>query len=201
MRGTGLQSGIGIGDGTPGIVVEVTLDITADDPSEGSDEVVDLSRIGTSDGIRYTDSVQTDLVDGPVDGQQVDQFRSEGILGGEPDLDVLALDKLDDLDGLLGDPSHVLAVRVFTQEGRGPDDDIDTVHTRLDGESGVIHVTSDMSQDLGLLQTHVTDGLAVLERFGRGGGRGELDVFHTKVIQTAVSGVGKYGLAKSLQAE
>ena len=37
---------------------------------------------------------------------------------------------------------------------------------------------------LGLLQTHVTDSLAVLERLGRSGRRGELDVLDTKVIQT-----------------
>jgi hypothetical protein len=38
-------------------------------------------------------------------------------------------------------------VRVFTEERRGTDDDVDTIDTGLDGESGVIHVTSDVSQD------------------------------------------------------
>ena len=147
VGGTCLQSGVGVGDGTSGIVVEVALDVTADDTSEGPDEVVNLSRVGASDGIGDTDSVQTDLVDGSVDGQEVDELGSERILGREPDLDPLGLDKLDDLDGLLGDPGHVLAVRVFTEERRGTDDDIDTVNTGLNGEAGVVHVTSDVGQD------------------------------------------------------
>jgi hypothetical protein len=147
VSGTGLQGGVGVGDGTSGIVVEVALDVTADNTSEGPDEVVDLSRVRTTDGIGDTDSIQTDLVDGSVDGQEVDELGSERVLGREPDLDALGLDKLDNLDGLLGDPSHVLAVRVFTEERRGTDDDVDTIDTGLDGESGVVHVTSDVSQD------------------------------------------------------
>lgn len=41
----------------------------------------------------------------------------------------LALDILNDLDGGLGDISHVLSVRELTEERRCPDDDIDAVYT------------------------------------------------------------------------
>ncbi len=41
----------------------------------------------------------------------------------------LALDKVDDLDGSLGDVGHILAMRELAEEGRSADDDIDTVDT------------------------------------------------------------------------
>jgi hypothetical protein len=147
VSSTGFESGVGVGDGTSRVVVEMTLDVTADDASEGPDEIVDLSRVGTSDGIGYTDTVETDLVDRSVDAQQVDQVGSEGIFGRESDLNVLGLDVFNDFDGLLGDPGHVLSVRVFSEERRGTDDDVDTVNTRLDGETGVVHVTSNVGEN------------------------------------------------------
>lgn len=91
-------------------------------------------------------------------------------------------------DSLLGDPGHVLAVRVFPQERTRPDNDIDTVNTRLDGESGVVHVASNVRQDLGSLEAERTDCLAVVERFGRGGGRGELDVFDAEFVEAEGEG-------------
>ena len=147
VSGTGFESGVGVGDGASRVIVEMTLNVTADDASEGPYEIVDLSRVGTSDGIGYTDTVETDLVDRSVDAQEVDQVGSEGIFGRESDFNVLGLDVFDDFDGLLGDPGHVLSVRVFSEERRGTDDDVDTVNTSLDGETGVIHVTSNVSED------------------------------------------------------
>lgn len=99
-------------------------------------------------------------------------------------------------NSLLGDPSHVLSVRVFPEERTRSDNDIDTIHTGLDGESGVVHVTSNMGEDLGSLEAEGTDGLAVVERFGRGGGRGELDVFHAEFVEAeegrgSVEGLGE----------
>ena len=47
--------------------MEMSLDITADNTPQSPNEVVDLSRIGTSNSIGDTDSVDTNLVDGPVD--------------------------------------------------------------------------------------------------------------------------------------
>jgi hypothetical protein len=80
----------------------------------------------------------------------------------------MALRGLAQVDGrlvdlLLGDPRHVLAVRVFPQERTRSDNDIDTVNTSLNSETGVIHVTSNMGEDLGSLEAERTDGLAVVE--------------------------------------
>ena len=52
------------------------------------------------------------------------------------------------LDGSLGDPGHVLTVRVLTEERRSSNDDIDTVDTSLNSETGVVHVTTNVGKDL-----------------------------------------------------
>jgi hypothetical protein len=109
-------------------------------------------------------------------------------------------------------------VRVFTEERRCTDNDVNTVHTGLDSELGVIHVASDVGEDpvvnarqerklisfqvsrtekqvergpnaLGPLETERADGLAVVERLGRGSGRSQLDVLDTKLVETG-RGVG-----------
>jgi hypothetical protein len=77
-------------------------------------------------------------------------------------------------------------VRVFTQERRGANDNIDTIHTRLDGESGIVHVTSNMCQNLGSLETELADGFTVRPRLGRGRGRGQLNVLDSKVVEPKV---------------
>ena len=64
-------------------------------------------------------------------------------------------------DSRLGDPGHVLAVRVFSEERRSSDNNIDTVDTGLNGNSGVVHVTPDVCEDLGVLEAELADGLAV----------------------------------------
>jgi hypothetical protein len=75
------------------------LDVTANDSTKRPDKVVHLARVGTSDSVGHTDSVDTDLVYGAVDGEQVDKLGSERVFRRETDLDALGLDKLDDLDG------------------------------------------------------------------------------------------------------
>lgn len=180
--GAGLESGVGVGNGTAGIVVEMALNVTRDDGLEGSDKLVDLSGVGTSDGIGNTDSVDTNLVDGSVNVEEIDQVGSERVLRGESDLDTVALDKLDDLDGGLCNVVHVLTVGVLSQELGGTNDDIDTVNTGGDGESCVVHVASDVSENLGL-KTELADGLAIGPRLLRCCGGGQLDVVNTKVIK------------------
>jgi len=44
VGGTGLECTVGVGNGASGVVVEMALDVAADDTTEGPDEVVDLSR-------------------------------------------------------------------------------------------------------------------------------------------------------------
>ena len=58
----------------------MALDVAADDTSECSDKVIDLTRIRAADSISDADSVDANLVDGSVDGKQVDEVGSERVL-------------------------------------------------------------------------------------------------------------------------
>ena len=55
-------------------------------------------------------------------------------------------------------------------------------HTGLDSNAGIIHVATNVGEDLGL-EAEVADGLAVEARLLTSSGRGELDVVHTKVVE------------------
>lgn len=55
--------------------------------------------------------------------------------------------------------------------------------TSLDSEFSIIHVASNVSEDLGL-EAHVADLLAVIKGLLRGGGGGQFDVFDTKVRES-----------------
>jgi len=74
----------------------MSLDVTANNSSKSSDELVDLSRVGASDGISDSDSIHSNLVDSSVEVEEVDEIGSEGILRRESDLDTLGLDEVDD---------------------------------------------------------------------------------------------------------
>jgi hypothetical protein len=90
-------------------------------------------------------------------------------------------------------------VREFTQEGRGADDDVDTVdawiasstpslaqkytvRTSFDGDPGIVHVAADVGEDLGL-ESELADGLAVCAGLLRGGGGGEFNVLDPEGIE------------------
>lgn len=82
--------------------------------------------------------MDTDLVDGRIDGQKVDEVcdkivnkssifidnrkvrltGAEGIFTGKSDFNALGLDKVDDFNGSVGDVGHVLAVRVFAETSK-----------------------------------------------------------------------------------
>jgi len=121
---TGLEGTVGIGDGAASVVVEVSLNVTADNAAEHTDELVDLARGGTADSVGNTDTLDTDLVDGGVDGQEVNQVGTERVLAGETNLNALGLDKLDNFNGGVLDVGHVLAVRVLTEVRGGANHDI-----------------------------------------------------------------------------
>ena len=53
-----LQSAIGIGDGTPGVVVKVAFNIAGNHSTESSDEVINLSGGRTSDSVCDANSLQ-----------------------------------------------------------------------------------------------------------------------------------------------
>lgn len=122
-------------------------------------------------------SVNTGLVNGLVEGEDVDKIGSEGIFGRESDFDSLAvvivshrfgrrlqypndlrLDVFNDLNSGLLDELHALSVAVLAQEAGGSDNEIDTIDTALDGLLGVLHVTSDVGENLGLfwMSVHVS---------------------------------------------
>lgn len=67
--------------------MEVDLDVARDDTAESADEVVDLAGVRAADGVRNTDTVNTNAVDRLVDGEEVDKVGPEGVFGGEPNLD------------------------------------------------------------------------------------------------------------------
>ena len=124
VSGTSLQSAVGVGNGTSSVVVEVSLNITTDNSSQDANQLVDLARRGTADSVSNTNTVDTDLVDGGVDGQEINQVGTERVLTGETDLNTLGLDKLDDFNGSVLDVGHVLAVRVLTEVGRSTNDNV-----------------------------------------------------------------------------
>lgn len=74
-------------------------------------------------------------------------------------------------------------MREFAQERRCADDDINTIDTSLDGDASIIHMATDVGEDLGA-QTELADGLAVSPRLLRGSGGGELDVLDTEGVQS-----------------
>lgn len=124
MSGTGLESAVGVGDSASSVVVEVSLNVTADNTSQDTDKLVDLAGRGATDGVGNTDTVDTDLVDRRVDGEEVNEVRTERVLRRETDLNALGLDELDDFDGGVLDVGHILTVRVLTEVGGSTNDNI-----------------------------------------------------------------------------
>jgi hypothetical protein len=57
------------------------------------------------------------------------------------------------------------------------------VLTCLNGDPGVVHVTSDMCKDLGPLETKLADGFTVCSRFRRGSGGSQFDVLDTECVK------------------
>ena len=125
------------------------LNVARNDTTKSSYEVVYLTRRCATNGISDTNTVDANLVDSAVDGQQIDQVRSERVLGRETNLLALALDELNDFESSVLDVCHVLAVAVLAEVRRGSDDDIETIDTSLDSDSGIVHVASYVSKDLG----------------------------------------------------
>jgi len=124
VSGTGLEGTVGVGDSTASVVVEMGFNVTAHNTAQHTNKLVDLTGRGTADGVSDTNTVDTNLVDGGVDGEQVNQIGTEGVLAGETDLNTLGLDEFDNLDSGILDVSHVLTVRVLTKVGRSANDDI-----------------------------------------------------------------------------
>jgi hypothetical protein len=129
VRNAGLERRIGVCDGHTGVVVQMDLNVTTDDTPKRPYKLVDLTRVGAPDSVGDSHTVDTDLVDGLVNREQVDQVRTERIFRRESDLDSLGLDEVDDFNGRFGDILHILSVREFTKEGRRSDDDVNAINT------------------------------------------------------------------------
>lgn len=78
--------------------MEVSFNVTADNASQCPHEFVDLSSIGATNSVGNTNSVDTNLVHGSVNGEQIDEFGSERVFRGESNLNTLGLDELNNLD-------------------------------------------------------------------------------------------------------
>ncbi|EEQ40972.1 homocitrate synthase, mitochondrial precursor [Clavispora lusitaniae ATCC 42720] len=199
--GSSLQSRVRIGNGTASVVVEVALNVTRHDRLQSLDQVVHSSWVGTSNSVGNTNSVDTNLVDSLVNVQQINNVRTERVFGRETNLNALGLDKLNHLNGRLSNVVHVLAVRISSQESRCANNNINTVHAGLHGHSGIVHVTTNMRQDLGL-QAQLANGLAVSSRSFRSNRRGQFDVVHTEIVQGLgnlnLLFCGEKGIGKSL---
>lgn len=74
-------------------------------------------------------------------------------------------------------------MRMLSQKRRRPNDHIDTIHTSLDRYSCIVHVTSDVGQDLGSLEAELANGFTVLARLLRRSWRGKLDVIGTELVE------------------
>lgn len=90
---------------------------------------------------------------------------------------------MNDFDGGVLDVCHVFAVRVFSEEGGGANNDVNAIDASLDRDFGIGHITADMSEDLGL-ETELADGFTVLARLLTGGWGGEFDVVGAKLVQS-----------------
>ena len=53
--------------------MQVDFDVALDDTSKCAHKVIDLAGVSTAYCVRDTDTVDTDLVNGLVDGEQIDQ--------------------------------------------------------------------------------------------------------------------------------
>ena len=59
--------------------MKVNFNVAADNTTQGSDEIVHLAWVGAADGVSNADAVDADLVDGLVDGEEIDEVGTEGI--------------------------------------------------------------------------------------------------------------------------
>lgn len=75
--------------------------------------------------------MNTGLIDGLVEVEEVDEVASEGVLGTESDFEALGLDVVDNFDGSLDDVLHILSMGVLPEDARSTNDDI--------AESGLVH--------------------------------------------------------------
>lgn len=80
MGRTGFEGLVRVCNGATGVVVEVRLNVAGHDISQGTNQLVDLTRGRATDRVGDANAVDANLVDGLVERQKVDEVRSERIL-------------------------------------------------------------------------------------------------------------------------
>ena len=169
VGGTSFEGGVGVGGGAASVVVEVSLDITSNHLAQSRDLFIDLTRGGASNCIGDSHAVSTQSVHERVQLKDLAKVGAERVLAREADLETVGLGELDDFLGLFGDPVQVLSVGVLHELGRSADAHVDSIDACFNGDASVVHVTSDVDQDL-CLETHLADGLGI--ELGLWGGSG-----------------------------
>ena len=74
-----LECSICVGDRHSSVVMQMNFDIASNNAAESTNEIVDLTRVCTTDSVRDADAVNADLIDGLVDREEVDEIRAEGV--------------------------------------------------------------------------------------------------------------------------
>ena len=197
VSGTSLESSVRVCNRAASVVVEVSFNVAADHTAKRADQIVNLTWVCNTDSVGNTNAVDTDLVDGLVNAEQVYQIRPERVFRRKADVDAMRLDKLNHFDSGLGNVGHVLAVRELPQELGCSHDDVDTVDTSLNCYPGIIHVAANVGENLGF-EAELADRLAVLAGLLRGGRRGELDAVDAKVIKRPGNFDLGFGVKKSV---
>jgi hypothetical protein len=72
------------------------------------------------------------------------------------------------------------------------------MRTRLNSDAGIVHVTADMREDLGL-EAELADCLAICPRLLWGGRRCQFNVFHAESIQRLCDGDFGFGVEESVR--
>lgn len=121
VRCASLKGSKGVGDSTSSIIMEVSLDVAADNLSKGRDLFIDLTPGGSSHRVSNSHSLGAKTVDERVQLNDLAKVGAEGVLAGEADLNAVGLGELDDLGGLLGDPVQILAVGMLHELSRRAD--------------------------------------------------------------------------------
>jgi hypothetical protein len=73
VGGAGLEGSVGVGNSAASVVVEMALDVAADDTTESTDKVVDLTRRSAANSVSDTNTVNTLLVNSLVKAEKIDK--------------------------------------------------------------------------------------------------------------------------------
>src|SRR5207249_266442 len=87
------EDGVAVGDGAPGVVVAVELDVAVHVVPELDGERVALARRRDANGVRHADAVHAHSVDRRVDLEEVALRGTEAVLAREADLFAVIADK------------------------------------------------------------------------------------------------------------